>query len=605
MKNVFEIIKGISKYKKEVVLNILSNAVYVFFSLFSFVVVIPFVSVLFGITSAPPQCPEFAFDKTVISDYVSWHINAYSQKHGIYTCLFAISSVYLVCVFLSALFRYLGMYFLAPIRNGITRDLRNALYHKITILPVGFFSNQKKGDLIARLTSDLEELEWSVLSSLQMLVKDPLMVLFCFVTLLILSWKLVLLTLVVVPVAYFLIKKVGESLKRNSTKAQKRMGVLLSVCEESIYGLRLIKAFNAEDFVLKKFCKDNDVYTKTAIKVLRRRELASPLTEFLAIAALVFVVVFGGGMVLEGELAPEMLIGFTLIFARIIAPLQAVATAFYNLQRAEPCAERVNEILTADERIKEMENAEVLQKFEKEIVFKHVCFSYSQGGDEVLHNINLVIEKGKTIALVGASGAGKSTLVDLIPRFADCTSGELSIDGKDIKSLNINSLRRKIGYVGQQAILFNDTIFNNIAFANPNASRSEVEAAARAANAHDFIMKCEKGYDTRLVDRGMSLSGGERQRLCIARELLKNPEILLLDEATSALDAQSEELVRRAIDELSKSKTCVVIAHRLSTITKADKILFLEKGSITESGTYEELMNLNGNFAKMAGMQTL
>ncbi len=605
MKNVFEIIKGISKYKKEVVLNILSNAVYVFFSLFSFVVVIPFVSVLFGITSAPPQCPEFAFDKTVISDYVSWHINAYSQKHGIYTCLFAISSVYLVCVFLSALFRYLGMYFLAPIRNGITRDLRNALYHKITILPVGFFSNQKKGDLIARLTSDLEELEWSVLSSLQMLVKDPLMVLFCFVTLLILSWKLVLLTLVVVPVAYFLIKKVGESLKRNSTKAQKRMGVLLSVCEESIYGLRLIKAFNAEDFVLKKFCKDNDVYTKTAIKVLRRRELASPLTEFLAIAALVFVVVFGGGMVLEGELAPEMLIGFTLIFARIIAPLQAVATAFYNLQRAEPCAERVNEILTADERIKEMENAEVLQKFEKEIVFKHVCFSYSQGGDEVLHNINLVIEKGKTVALVGASGAGKSTLVDLIPRFADCTSGELSIDGKDIKSLNINSLRRKIGYVGQQAILFNDTIFNNIAFANPNASRSEVEAAARAANAHDFIMNCENGYDTRLVDRGMSLSGGERQRLCIARELLKNPEILLLDEATSALDAQSEELVRRAIDELSKSKTCVVIAHRLSTITKADKILFLEKGSIIESGTYEELMNLNGNFAKMAGMQTL
>ena len=268
MKNVFEIIKGISKYKKEVILNILSNAVYVFFSLFSFVVVIPFVSVLFGITSAPPQCPEFAFDKTVISDYVSWHINAYSQKHGIYTCLFAISSVYLVCVFLSALFRYLGMYFLAPIRNGITRDLRNALYHKITILPVGFFSNQKKGDLIARLTSDLEELEWSVLSSLQMLVKDPLMVLFCFVTLLILSWKLVLLTLVVVPVAYFLIKKVGESLKRNSTKAQKRMGVLLSVCEESIYGLRLIKAFNAEDFVLKKFCKDNDVYTKTAIMVL-------------------------------------------------------------------------------------------------------------------------------------------------------------------------------------------------------------------------------------------------------------------------------------------------------------------------------------------------
>lgn len=605
MKNVFEIIKGISKYKKEVILNILSNAVYVFFSLFSFVVVIPFVSVLFGITSAPPQCPEFAFDKTVISDYVSWHINAYSQKHGIYTCLFAISSVYLVCVFLSALFRYLGMYFLAPIRNGITRDLRNALYHKITILPVGFFSNQKKGDLIARLTSDLEELEWSVLSSLQMLVKDPLMVLFCFVTLLILSWKLVLLTLVVVPVAYFLIKKVGESLKRNSTKAQKRMGVLLSVCEESIYGLRLIKAFNAEDFVLKKFCKDNDVYTKTAIKVLRRRELASPLTEFLAIAALVFVVVFGGGMVLEGELAPEMLIGFTLIFARIIAPLQAVATAFYNLQRAEPCAERVNEILTADERIKEMENAEVLQKFEKEIVFKHVCFSYSQGDDEVLHNINLVIEKGKTVALVGASGAGKSTLVDLIPRFADCTSGELSIDGKDIKSLNINSLRRKIGYVGQQAILFNDTIFNNIAFANPNASRSEVEAAARAANAHDFIMNCENGYDTRLVDRGMSLSGGERQRLCIARELLKNPEILLLDEATSALDAQSEELVRRAIDELSKSKTCVVIAHRLSTITKADKILFLEKGSITESGTYEELMNLNGNFAKMAGMQTL
>ncbi len=605
MKNVFGVIKGISKYKKEVILNILSNAVYVFFSLFSFIVIIPFISVLFGISSAPEQCPAFAFDKAVISDYVSWHINRYSETHGVYACLFAISSVYLVCVFFSALFRYLGMYFLAPIRNGITRDLRSALYHKITILPVGFFSNQKKGDLISRLTSDLEELEWSVLSSLQMLVKDPLMVVFCFVALVIISWKLVLLTMLVLPLAYFLIKRIGESLKRNSDKSQKRMGVLLSVCEESIYGLRLIKAFNAEDFVLKKFCKDNDAYTKTAVKVLRRRELASPLTEFLAIAALVFVVVFGGNMVLKGELAPEMLIGFTLIFARVIAPLQAVATAFYNLQRAEPCAERVNEILGADERIKEKENAVVLQSFETNIVFKKVCFSYSQGGDEVLHNIDLTIEKGKTVALVGASGAGKSTLVDLIPRFADSTSGELSIDGKDIKSLNINSLRQKIGYVGQQAILFNDTIFNNIAFAKPDASRSEVEAAARAANAHDFITNCEKAYDTRLTDRGMSLSGGERQRICIARELLKNPDILLLDEATSALDAQSEELVRKAIEELSKSKTCIIIAHRLSTITKADKIVFMDKGRIVETGTYDELMARNGGFAKMASMQTL
>lgn len=497
------------------------------------------------------------------------------------------------------------MYFLAPIRNGITRDLRSKLYNKITTLPIAFFTSRKKGDIIARLTSDLEEIEWSVLSSLQMLVKDPLMVIFCLLTLIFASWKLLLLAFAVVPVAYLLINLTGKSLKRNSTKAQSRMGALLSLCEEGIGGLRLIKSFNAEKIITDKFDKSNNSYTKTAIKVSARQELAAPLTEFLAITALVFVVVFGGSMVLDGELEPEILIGFTLIFARLISPLQAVSTAFYNLQKAEPCAKRIKEILTADEKIVEAKDAVVLQSFDKSIVFKDVCFSYSENGEMVLDNINMEVKKGQTIALVGASGAGKSTLVDLIPRFADCTCGSVSLDGTDVRQFNINSLRRKIGYVGQQPILFNDTIYNNIAFANPNATLEQVQQAALAANAHEFIMKTENGYQTRLTDRGMSLSGGERQRICIARELLKNPDILLLDEATSALDAQSELAVQKAIDALSRSKTCIIIAHRLSTITKADQIIFMEKGRIIERGTYQELIALSGGFAQLVGMQTL
>lgn len=605
MKNVLGLLKGVFVYRKYVLLNIFTNSVYVFFSLFSFILIIPFISVLFGVITPPAQCPEFALNKDVIMDYVSWHLESYKQSHGIYACLFAIGGCYLVCVFLSALFRYLGMFFLAPIRNGITKDLRNALYNKITTLPISFFSTRKKGDLIARLTSDLEEIEWSVLSSLQMLVKDPLMVLFCLITLILASWELLLLALVIMPVAYFLINKVGKSLKRNSTKAQSKIGALLSLCEEAIGGLRLIKSYNAESVIADKFSKSNDEYTKTAIKVARRRELASPLTEFLAIFALVFVVILGGTMVLRGKLGPEILIGFTLIFARMIAPLQAVSTAFYNLQRAEPCAKRINEILDADEKIIQADNALVLQSFENEIRFEDVCFSYDDSETRVLKNINLKIRKGETIALVGESGGGKSTLMDLIPRFADCTCGKIMVDGIDIKQLDINSLRKTIGYVSQQAILFNDTIFNNIAFGLPDAKMEDVEAAAKAANAHNFIMKTENGYQTRLIDRGMSLSGGERQRICIARELLKNPEILLLDEATSALDTQSEFVVQQAIDELSKSKTCIIIAHRLSTVTKADRIILLESGEIKEEGTYQELIRLNQRFARLVEMQTL
>ncbi len=605
MKNVLRLLKGISNYKKEVILNILSNSVYVFFSIFSFVLIIPFISVLFGVIAPPEVCPEFAFDKDIIIDYVSWHLDSYKQSHGIYACLTAIGIAYLACIFLSASFRYLGMYFLAPIRNGITNDLRNALYNKITTLPIGFFSKQKKGDLISRLTSDLEEIEWSVLSSLQMLVKDPLMVIFCFATLIIASWKLLLLALVIMPVAFFFIKKVGDSLKRNSTKAQSRMGSLLSLSEEAIGGLRLIKSYNAEKIVGEKFFQSNKEFTKTAIKVQRRRELAAPLTEFLAITALIAVVVFGGNMVLRGEFSAEILIGFTLIFARAISPMQAVSTAFYNLQRAEPCAKRVIEILDADEKIIEQKDALVLQEFKNRMEFRNVDFSYEQDGERVLYNINLTVPKGKTVALVGESGAGKSTLIDLVPRFADPDRGEVIIDGVNLKELNINSLRRKIGYVSQHAVLFNDTIFNNIAFANPDATLEQVEAAAKTANAHNFIMKTENGYQTRLSDRGMSLSGGERQRICIARELLKNPEILLLDEATSALDTESEKLLQQALDELSKSKTCIIIAHRLSTITKADKIVLLQKGKIIEEGTYSELVAKDGIFAKMVQMQTL
>jgi ATP-binding cassette, subfamily B, bacterial MsbA len=607
VKKIFRIFKYLRGYKREVILNILFNLLYVFASLFSFAMVIPFVSVLFGIIKAPKVCPEFALNKDIVIDYFSWHLNDYSLHYGLFTCLVVLSVIYVCFAFLSGLFRYLGMYFLAPIRNGVIKDLRNDIYHKITILPLSFFSNKRKGDLISRMSSDLSDIEISVISSLQMMVKDPLMVIVFLIALIIASPKLVIFILIIMPSVALLIRRIGASLNRNSEKGQRQIGTVTSTAEETLGGIRIIDAYNAEKIVREKFEQQNNVYTKLMTKILRRKELAAPLTEIFAIFALVVVVLFGGNMVIKGEIHPSILIGFVLLFARIIAPMQSVTTAYYNLKKAEAAAERLYEILDAQEKIVEIPNAIKIKTFDNQIEYKNIYFSYiEEEGKEnmVLNNINLNIQKGQTVAIVGKSGAGKSTLIDLLPRFQDSLKGEITIDGISIKDLNINSLRSIIGVVTQESILFNDTIFGNISF-GMEAELKDVEEAAKAANAHEFITNLPKGYYTNIGDRGLMLSGGERQRICIARAIFKNPSILLLDEATSALDTESERLVQQSLETLMKGRTTLVVAHRLSTILNADKIIVMDEGKIIEEGNHHTLLSQNGTYSKLVELQTL
>ncbi len=569
--------------------------------------VIPFVSVLFGIIQPPELCPEFSFNKDVIIDYFAWQLNSYSVTYGVFKCLMIISIIYIFFAFLSALFRYLGMYYLAPIRNGVIKDLRNDIYHKITILPLSFFSNKRKGDLLSRMTSDLLDIEISLISSLQMMIKDPLMVIVFMTTLIIASPKLVLFIVIIMPLVAYLIKQIGASLNRNSEKGQKQIGTVLSTAEETLGAIRVINTYNAEETIVKKFEEQNNRYSKLMTKILRRKELAAPLTEIFGIFALVIIVIFGGLMVIKGEIHPSILIGFVLLFARILAPMQSVTTAYYNLKKASAAAQRLYEILDAEEKIVEKPDAIEEIEFKNKISYKNVFFSYREENEEnkmVLENINLEALHGQTIAIVGKSGSGKSTLIDLLPRFHDVIDGEITIDDVPIKDFNINSLRKIIGVVTQESILFNDTIFGNIAF-GIDATIEQVQNAAKAANAHNFILNTPKGYYTNIGDRGLTLSGGERQRICIARAILKNPKILLLDEATSALDTESEKLVQESLHTLMKGRTTFVIAHRLSTIVNSDKIIVMDNGKIVEEGNHQSLLSQNGIYSKLIELQTL
>lgn len=569
--------------------------------------VIPFVSVLFGIIQPPELCPEFSFNKDVIIDYFAWQLNSYSVTYGVFKCLMIISIIYIFFAFLSALFRYLGMYYLAPIRNGVIKDLRNDIYHKITILPLSFFSNKRKGDLLSRMTSDLLDIEISLISSLQMMIKDPLMVIVFMTTLIIASPKLVLFIVIIMPLVAYLIKQIGASLNRNSEKGQKQIGTVLSTAEETLGAIRVINTYNSEETIVKKFEEQNNRYSKLMTKILRRKELAAPLTEIFGIFALVIIVIFGGHMVINGEIHPSILIGFVLLFARILAPMQSVTTAYYNLKKASAAAQRLYEILDAKEKIVEKPDAIEEIEFKDKISYKNVFFSYREENEEnkmVLENINLEALHGQTVAIVGKSGSGKSTLIDLLPRFHDVVGGEITIDDVPIKDFNINSLRKIIGVVTQESILFNDTIFGNIAF-GVDATIEQVQNAAKAANAHNFILNTPKGYYTNIGDRGLTLSGGERQRICIARAILKNPKILLLDEATSALDTESEKLVQESLHALMKGRTTFVIAHRLSTIVNSDKIIVMDNGKIVEEGNHQSLLSQNGIYSKLIELQTL
>jgi len=566
--------------------------------------VIPILRLLFGIQKLVLIKPEFHFSTDGIINTFNYYVSQIIVNYGKEQALIFICILVIILFFLKNLFRYMGMYYLATVRNGVVKDLRNDLYQKVLILPLSYYSEQKKGDIIARMTSDVQEVEWSIMSSLEMIFRDPLNIVVFLVTLMIMSPQLTIFVLILLPLTAFLISKIGKSLKRSSDKVQNKMGIILSVIEETLSGLRIIKAFNAIDYSGKKFKKMNDGYTKIMTRVYRKRDLANPLSEFLGVLVGVIIIWFGGKFVLSNNssVSPEVFIAYVIIFSQIIPPVKSFVTAFYNIQKGAASADRIKQVLDAEEVIEEKSNAKKVKEFQKNISYNNVSFTYEK--EEVLTNVNLVIEKGKTIALVGPSGGGKSTMVDLLPRFYDCTKGEICIDGVPIKDYVISDLRGLMGIVTQESILFNDTVFNNIAFGLENVDKEKVIEAARIANAHEFIMELENGYETNIGDRGIKLSGGQRQRLSIARAVLKNPPILILDEATSSLDTESERLVQEALEKLMKNRTSVVIAHRLSTIQHADEIIVLQKGEIVERGKHADLLEINGIYKKLCDLQS-
>jgi subfamily B ATP-binding cassette protein MsbA len=598
------IIKYLKPYTPFALLNIVANILSVLFSLVSLTMVIPFLGILFETQEKVYNPSALNLNATSIKENVYAIISSVIDDKGKVEALLFICILVIVTFFFRNLFRYLALFFLTPIRNGIVHDLRMDLHKKLISLPLPYFTEKRKGDLTARLTSDLVEIEWSIMSSLEMLFKDPLNIMIYLAALIFISPQLTLFVIVLFPLTGIIIGVIGRSLKKSSDRGQNKMGELLSIIDENISGLRIIKAFNAENHINKNFEKESGEYKSIMTKLLRKKDLSSPMSEFLSTIVMVIVMWFGGQLVLNAEssLSAQEFIGYILIFSQIIPPAKSLTTSYYYIQKGSASAQRIYEILDAENEITDVENPKQIKLLNNQIEFKNLSFSYEK--QTVLKDINFSIGKGKMIALVGQSGSGKSTLADLLARFYDIKQGEILIDNNNIKEIALHDLRALMGIVSQESILFNDTIFNNIRLGNINASEQEVIEAAKIANAHDFILETQNGYDTNIGDRGNKLSGGQKQRLSIARAILKNPEILILDEATSALDTESERLVQDALDKLMHSRTSLVIAHRLSTIQNADEIIVLDKGSIVEKGTHQELIAQNGHYKKLYDLQS-
>ena len=603
MKDFFRILKYIKPYVGFAGLNIFFNILNILFSLVSITMIIPFLGLLFGTQQKVYNPIDLGFSALSVKENFYALITNIIDDKGKVEALVFICVLILVMFFCRNLCRYLALYFLSPIRNGVVCDLRNDLNKKIISLPISYFTEKRKGDITARMTTDLVEIEWSVMSSLEMFFKDPLNIIIFLITLIIISPKLTLFVIILFPITGFLIALIGKSLKKSSEKGQSKMGVLLSIIDENLSGLRIIKAFDAEKMIHKKFEKESADYKNIMTRLLRKKDLSSPMSEFLSTVVMIVVMWFGGKLVLNGTstLSPEEFIGYIAIFSQLIPPAKSFTSAYYFIQKGSASAARIYQILDTENEITDAKNAKTISEFKSEINFEAVTFSYEN--IQVLKDINLSIKKGETVALVGQSGSGKSTLADLIARFYDVKIGTVKIDGKNIKNLKITDVRTLMGIVNQESILFNDSIFNNILLGNPTATKKEVESAAKVANAHDFILQTETGYDTNIGDSGVKLSGGQKQRISIARAILKNPPILILDEATSSLDTQSEKLVQDALNNLMKNRTSIVIAHRLSTIQHADKIIVLHEGKVVEEGAHKELLTNNKHYKKLYDLQ--
>ena len=609
MKEFFKIMgKYFRPYKRFVIGTFSFNILTALFNVFSFTLLLPILNILFGIETETYRFIEWGTGN--LKDTAINNLYYYSQTlvntYGPSTTLLMLGFGLALMTLLKTGAYFGGSACLMPIRTGIVRDIRLEIYAKILRLPLSFFSEERKGDILARVSTDVNEVDSSITNSLDMLIKNPIFIVIYFSTLIAISWQLTLFTLLVVPFLAWGIGSIGRKLKRKSLYAQSKWSDGLSQIEETLGGLRIIKAFIAEDKMNRRFVAVNNEYRNAALKVAIRQSAAHPVSEFLGTCMIVVVLWFGGSLILSDNspIDASTFIYYLVILYSMLQPLKDFSKAGYSIPKGLASMERINKILNAENNIREKESPVQISGLNESIVFKDVSFSYN-GEREILKHINLKIEKGRTIALVGQSGSGKSTLVDLIPRYHDVQSGEILIDGVNIKDMSIHSLRSIIGNVNQEAILFNDTVYNNIAFGVENATQEQVEQAAKIANAHDFIMEMEDGYNTNIGDRGCRLSGGQRQRISIARAVLKNPPVLILDEATSALDTESEKLVQDALERLMKSRTTIAIAHRLSTIKNADEICVLHEGEIVERGTHEELLAMDGYYKKLNDMQAL
>lgn len=595
-------------YKKSVVGVLFFSILSTVLSLFSFALIVPILEILFGISNPVEQAPEYngfgnAFD--FLKDYLFYYVTIFMTTYGKIQTLGVLAVGLIVMTFLKVITYYLSSLFMAYMQTGVVKDLRNNILDKILTLPIGFFTEEKKGDIMSRVSVDVTDVEASIMGSLDMLIKNPIIILIYLFVLISVSWELSLFVFIMLPLAGLLMGVVGKNLKKDSLEVGKEQGNLTSQIEEMLGGLRIIKAFNAEGKISNRSHNQTRRIRDAILKVVKRQYLAHPMSEFLGTMIISIVVCYGGYLILctNSGLQASVFIYYILIFYSIINPIKELSRASYNVRKGMGSLERIDKIMTAENPISSPENAVVLDNFKNEIEYKNVYFKYKN--DWILEDINLTIKRGKTIALVGQSGSGKSTLVDLLPRFWDVNAGEILIDGVNIKNIPLISLRSLMGNVNQEAILFNDTFYNNIAFGVENATMEDVVKAAKIANAHDFISVTEFGYDTNIGDRGCKLSGGQRQRISIARAILKNPPILILDEATSALDTESEKLVQEALENLMKNRTTIVIAHRLSTVRNADEICVLEKGKIIERGNHDELMAQKGAYFNLQQSQSL